>query len=266
MAAAAAAGASPLAGSPLAGPLQFAAGDGAAMAQRTAAVKDRSSRRDLQAAAFGAVPRTGSHGHLAGLARRSVGPGDVAGEEAEAARRKERAEAAATAAQEHRDEKLAAARNKRLASSEDAEVGSTCGCRPAGCVQGCSSAKCRQHAVAGEQGQLLPTVSPCLTALAQLHLQLHFQLTFRCSPFPAVFAGGADRCAGQHPAPALLPAHHDRGARGPGGAGGPGRRPLGAHAQHHRRDAGGSERWGPVCRHWGPVCRNWGLFVCSSWV
>ncbi len=137
MAAAAAAGASPLAGSPLAGPLQFAAGDGAAMAQRTAAVKDRSSRRDLQAAAFGAVPRTGSHGHLAGLARRSVGPGDVAGEEAEAARRKERAEAAATAAQEHRDEKLAAARNKRLASSEDAEVGSTCGCRPAGCVQGC---------------------------------------------------------------------------------------------------------------------------------
>jgi hypothetical protein len=45
----------------------------------------------------------------------------VAAEEVEAARRKERAEAAATAAQEHRDEKLAAARNKRLASSEDAE-------------------------------------------------------------------------------------------------------------------------------------------------
>ena len=119
---AAAAGTSPLAGSPLGGPLQFAAGDGTAVAQRTAAVKDRSSRRDLQAAAFGSVPRNSSHGHLAGLARRSVGPGDAAAEEVEAARRKERAEAAATAAQEHRDEKLAAARNKRLASSEDAEV------------------------------------------------------------------------------------------------------------------------------------------------
>lgn len=121
-AAAAATGTSPLAGSPLSGGLQFVAGHGAAVATRTAAVKDRSSRRDLQAAAFGSVPRTGSHTHLAGLARRSVGPGDVAAEEAEAARRKERAEAAATAAQEHRDEKLAAARNKRLASSEEAEV------------------------------------------------------------------------------------------------------------------------------------------------
>ena len=61
-----------------------------------------------------------SHGGP-GTAQRGPWRG-AAVEEVEAARRKERAEAAATAAQEHRDEKLAAARNKRLASSKNAEV------------------------------------------------------------------------------------------------------------------------------------------------
>ena len=79
-----------------------------------------------------------SHGGP-GTAQRGPWRG-AAVEEVEAARRKERAEAAATAAQEHRDEKLAAARNKRLASSEDAEVrGGSGWCSACSCVGECGT-------------------------------------------------------------------------------------------------------------------------------
>jgi hypothetical protein len=136
-AAATAAACQPLAGIPLsfASPLQpapeaasagteavqFAAGEAAATAQR-AAVKERPGRT----AACG-IPRNGSHPHLNHLARRSIGvPGSAEALSAEGQeqllRRKERFDAAAMAAQEHREEKLAALRTQRAASSEDAEV------------------------------------------------------------------------------------------------------------------------------------------------
>ena len=109
--------------------LLFAAGDGASLAQRA-------SRRELGAAAgtrrdlglgpgsLGGMARSGSHPHLAHLARRSAGVGvDATPQDLEAqARRLERVEAAAQAAQGHRDEALAAARSRRAAhSSEEAE-------------------------------------------------------------------------------------------------------------------------------------------------
>ncbi|KAL4443670.1 hypothetical protein ABPG75_011407 [Micractinium tetrahymenae] len=113
------------------GQLLFAAGDGASLAQRVSRRElgaGASVRRDmgLGAGALGSMARSGSHPHLAHLSRRSAGVGlgtDATPEEVEAqVRRQERVEAAAQAAQGHRDEALAAARSRRAAhSSEEAE-------------------------------------------------------------------------------------------------------------------------------------------------
>ncbi|KAL4447236.1 hypothetical protein ABPG77_007269 [Micractinium sp. CCAP 211/92] len=100
--------------------LLFAAGDGASLAQRASTRREPS----IGPGSLGSVARSGSHSHLAHLARRSAATGaDATPEEAEAqARRQERVEAAAQAAQGHRDEALAAARSRRAAhSSEEAE-------------------------------------------------------------------------------------------------------------------------------------------------
>lgn len=106
------------------GGVMFAAGGSGGLAQRTTAVRDRSRRSELTAAAFGGMTRSGSQGALAHLSRVGGVPGESAPtEEQEAARRAQRADAAATAAQEHREVKLAEMRSRRLLNSDDAEVG-----------------------------------------------------------------------------------------------------------------------------------------------
>lgn len=124
---------SPTIGSP-ASHLLFAAGDGSSLAQR--ASRERGSARGATGAgasvrplgASAGMPRSGSHQHLAHLSRRSGGASAEvsSGEDLEAlVRRQERVEAAALAAQDHRDLALAAARSRRAVqhSSDDAEDG-----------------------------------------------------------------------------------------------------------------------------------------------
>lgn len=111
------------------GQLLFAAGDGAALAQRANRREQGASagaRRDmgLSSGGLGGMARSGSHQHLAHLSRRSAGvAADARPEEFEAqVRRQERVEAAVQASQGHRDEALAAARSRRAAlGSEEAE-------------------------------------------------------------------------------------------------------------------------------------------------
>ncbi|KAI3428162.1 hypothetical protein D9Q98_006544 [Chlorella vulgaris] len=103
------------------GSLQFSAGEGQGIAQRPAA---HTRVQRLSGGSGGGMPRTGSHPHLAHLAKRPAGPGGEATAEELEQRRKERLEAAAnaaaTAAQGHRYERLALARGQRTASSTEA--------------------------------------------------------------------------------------------------------------------------------------------------
>lgn len=204
-AAAAAASCQPLAGIPLsfASPLQpspeaasagneaiqFAAGEAAATAQR-AAVKERLGRT-----AVGGMPRNSSHQHLTHLARRSGGvPGSAEAPSAEGQeqllRRKERFDAAAMAAQEHREEKLAALRIQRATSSEGAEVRARARPLPH-CLRTRTRTRCcragradaaSQYSTASVAGTASPSSLLSLCSLARLPTRLTPPACLACLP------------------------------------------------------------------------------------